>query len=126
MQDIKETVIVESSKLCGSTSRLQLHYADVICSVMNPSENSKTSNEHREPVSSTTHNEGSGRAAAMSYKIGGLNWTIPEGFKIEDYTLFWIGSDNAAFANVVLTFNGCEIGTDFDFLKLHFQSFWII
>jgi len=29
---------------------------------------------------------------------------------MEDYSLFWIGHDNSAFANVVLTFNVCEIG----------------
>lgn len=28
---------------------------------------------------------------------------------MEDYLLFWIGADNPAFANVVLTFNNCEI-----------------
>ncbi|CAH8269180.1 unnamed protein product [Arabidopsis lyrata] len=45
----------------------------------------------------------------MSYRLGGLTWDLPEGSKIEDYLLFWIGSDSSAFANVVLTFNGCDI-----------------
>ncbi|KAG7566427.1 Diphthamide synthesis DPH1/DPH2 [Arabidopsis suecica] len=44
-----------------------------------------------------------------SYRLGGLTWDLPEGSKIEDYLLFWIGSDSSAFANVVLTFNGCDI-----------------
>ncbi|KAI4373990.1 hypothetical protein MLD38_012041 [Melastoma candidum] len=43
------------------------------------------------------------------YIIGGLVWTLPEGQKMEDYLLYWIGSSNAAFQNVVLTFNGCDI-----------------
>nr|TKW11614.1 hypothetical protein SEVIR_6G243500v2 [Setaria viridis] len=29
--------------------------------------------------------------------------------KMEDYLIFWIGQDNSAFANIVLTFNKCEI-----------------
>ncbi|KAJ4848658.1 hypothetical protein Tsubulata_037819 [Turnera subulata] len=41
--------------------------------------------------------------------IGGLTWDLPSGQEVEDYLLFWIGSDNSAFENVVLTFNGCKI-----------------
>lgn len=102
--------VVESSKLCGSTSRLDIHYANVICSIMNPTRKSETSDEHLESVSIPTSDECSGNTTGKSYKIGGLSWSVPEGSRIEDYTLFWIGSDNSAFANVVLTFNGCEIG----------------
>lgn len=101
---------VESSKLCGSTSRLDIHYADVICSIMNPAGKSETSDEHLESISILNSDGCSGKTTGMSYKIGGLGWCIPEGSRIEDYTIFWIGSDNSAFANVVLTFNGCEIG----------------
>ncbi|KAI4368298.1 hypothetical protein MLD38_016872 [Melastoma candidum] len=43
------------------------------------------------------------------YRIGGLVWTLPKGQKMEGYLLYWIGSSNAAFQNVVLTFNGCDI-----------------
>ncbi|KAH9783253.1 2-(3-amino-3-carboxypropyl)histidine synthase subunit 2 [Citrus sinensis] len=43
------------------------------------------------------------------HTIGGLVWNIPDRKKMEEHLLFWIGSDNSAFANVVLTFNGCEI-----------------
>ncbi|KAL0328253.1 UNVERIFIED_CONTAM: 2-(3-amino-3-carboxypropyl)histidine synthase subunit [Sesamum calycinum] len=46
---------------------------------------------------------------SQHYKVGGLSWTLPQGRKMEDYLLFWIGLENPAFANVVLTFNSCEI-----------------
>ncbi|KAA8544773.1 hypothetical protein F0562_019523 [Nyssa sinensis] len=109
VQDIKEALVVESSRLSGSTSELELHYADVMCSVMNPSENFKNSTWNMESVGSLTGSEDCGEANCTKYSIGGLTWSISEGHKIEDCLLFWIGSDNSAFANVVLTFNGCEI-----------------
>ncbi|KAK3035500.1 hypothetical protein RJ639_033959 [Escallonia herrerae] len=102
IDDIKESAVAESINLCGSTSQLQLHYADVMCSVVNPSEG------HLRVGSCA---DGCGNAADTRYSIGGLTWSVPGGQKIEDYSLFWIGSDNPAFSNVVLTFNGCEIGT---------------
>uniref|UniRef100_A0A7N0VLP5 2-(3-amino-3-carboxypropyl)histidine synthase subunit 2 n=1 Tax=Kalanchoe fedtschenkoi TaxID=63787 RepID=A0A7N0VLP5_KALFE len=43
------------------------------------------------------------------YCIGGLVWNIPQGHTVDDYLLFWIGSDGPAFTNVVMTFNGCQI-----------------
>lgn len=116
LQDIKEASLVESANLCGPTSRLEFNFADVMCSVINPSENSKTSDGNEGLVSSSTANEGCEKAAGARYKIGGLTWNIPDDCKIDDYALFWIGSDGSAFANVVLTFNGCEIGTNFHFL----------
>ncbi|GJV70508.1 2-(3-amino-3-carboxypropyl)histidine synthase subunit 2, partial [Tanacetum coccineum] len=48
-------------------------------------------------------------AVKRKYRIGGLVWNLEEGQSMEDYSLFWIGPDNSAFANVVLTFNGCDI-----------------
>ncbi|CAM8920502.1 unnamed protein product [Rhodiola kirilowii] len=42
------------------------------------------------------------------YSLGGLVWTLPRGQTMEDYLLFWIGSDSPAFANAVMTFNGCQ------------------
>lgn len=110
--------VVESSKLCAPTCRLNIHYADVICSIINPTRKSETCDEHLESISMPTSDECSGNTTAQSYKIGGLSWSVPEGSRLEDYTLFWIGSDNSAFANVVLTFNGCEIG-NYYILFLH-------
>ncbi|KAG4972634.1 hypothetical protein JHK84_038710 [Glycine max] len=48
-------------------------------------------------------------ASGTVYSIGGLAWKLPEGQSMDDYLLFWIGHDDSAFANVVLTFNACEI-----------------
>ncbi|KAL8104357.1 hypothetical protein AgCh_028532 [Apium graveolens] len=109
MQEIRKMTVVESSKLCESTCSLNINYADVLCSIINPTRKSETCDEHLESTSMPTSHERSGDTTAQSYKIGGLSWSVPEGSRIEDYTLFWIGSDNSAFANVVLTFNGCEI-----------------
>ncbi|KAK4385994.1 2-(3-amino-3-carboxypropyl)histidine synthase subunit [Sesamum angolense] len=54
-------------------------------------------------------NECLAEETSQHYKVGGLSWTLPQGRKMEDYLLFWIGLENPAFANVVLTFNSCEI-----------------
>ncbi|XP_059655042.1 uncharacterized protein LOC132302174 isoform X2 [Cornus florida] len=109
IKDIKEALIAKSSSSNASASRFELHCADVICSVMSPSENLKTSNGHDGLVGNLTANEDCGEAACAKYSIGGLTWNLPERHKIEDCLLYWIGYDNLAFANVVLTFNGCEI-----------------
>lgn len=109
--DIKVAVSdFEFSRSNGSTSRLDLHFGDVTCSVMDPSENSKTSNGNIELDDGFTANQGSGHQIGTRYSIGGLSWVLPEGHYIQEYLLYWVGADNAAFANVVLTFNACEIG----------------
>ncbi|XAR60132.1 hypothetical protein NMG60_11033384 [Bertholletia excelsa] len=109
IQDIKEEFI-ESSRSHGSTSQLEISFADSMCSIMSPSENFKTSNGHLESNGRLTANQGSGKAEkGKIYSIGGLSWSLPERYRIEDCLLYWVGADNAAFANVVLTFNGCEI-----------------
>lgn len=111
MHYIKEAIAIELSRLYGSESQLEAHCADVMSSVMNPSEGFKTSNGHQGPVDGCASNEGcgTGMSADARYSAGGLVWNLPEGCRVEDYLLFWIGSDNSAFANVVLTFNGCDI-----------------
>lgn len=100
------------------TSRLELYCADAACSIMDPSEIIKTSCSHLGLVGN--HNEGSTNAVGARYSIGGLTWSLPEGRRIEDYLLCWIGAYNSAFTNVVLTFNGCEIGTNLLFIYLLF------
>lgn len=82
-----------------------------MCSVMNPSKDRKLSNELPGPAGSLTDDTSFGTTSSVTYSIGGLVWKLPEGRKMEDYLLFWIGSNNSAFANIVLTYNGCEIGT---------------
>ncbi|CAL5348065.1 unnamed protein product [Camellia sinensis] len=109
IQDIKEAFTIESSRPHGSTSKLELYHADVMCSVMDPSENVKTSSGHLGLDGSLATDQGSGNTICTLHSIGGLSWSIPEGCRIEGCLLCWVGADNAAFANVVLTFNGCEI-----------------
>ncbi|KAK2641962.1 hypothetical protein Ddye_023725 [Dipteronia dyeriana] len=98
--------LTEASTSYVSGSKLEINFASVICSVINPAEDHKSI--HGSADGSTT-DESFGKEAGTRCAIGGLNWNIPEGHKMEDYLLFWIGSDNSAFANVVFTFNGCEI-----------------
>ncbi|XP_058094195.1 uncharacterized protein LOC131240140 [Magnolia sinica] len=126
VQSIKEAMAVESSRLCRSN--VSLHYADVMCIFMNPAEDNKTHNGHmgssngfyangealrhvdnNKTLESDPCKRMNSTTAGMSYSIGGLTWNLPHGHKMEDYLLLWIGSDNSAFANVVLTFNSCEI-----------------
>ncbi|KAF7131843.1 hypothetical protein RHSIM_Rhsim09G0010700 [Rhododendron simsii] len=109
IHDIKAALDIESSRSQGSTSRLELYFADVICSVMTPSENSKPSNGNVGLDDGLSANQGSGNAIDTRYSIGGLSWILAEGHTIQEYLLYWVGADNAAFANAVLTFNGCEI-----------------
>ncbi|XP_057957989.1 uncharacterized protein LOC131150926 isoform X2 [Malania oleifera] len=109
IQHIKEASIVKSSRLSGSTSKLEPRFADVRCSIMNPPKDHSTSNGQLRLDDSLIANEDCDVTTGTRYSIGGLIWNLPEGHKMDDYLLFWIGSDNSAFANVVLTFNGCEI-----------------
>jgi diphthamide biosynthesis protein 2 len=86
----------------------QLSVANVLCSFISPSKDPRESMEHPRPYSESDSSDS--LSSSRSYRLGGLTWDLPEGSKIEDYLLFWIGSDSSAFANVVLTFNGCDIG----------------
>lgn len=102
---IREAV-KETSSSYSSGTKLEINFADVISLVINPCEDPVSVDE---PAGGCTADE-TGKLAGTRYAIGGLTWNIPEGHKMEDYLLFWIGSDNSAFANVVWTFNSCEIG----------------
>lgn len=104
--------LVEASKLSESKSKLEVRFADIGCSVMNASDDHRNSTRLVEPAGVCTDDNVFGMAPANKYKIGGLIWTLPDGHRMEDYLLFWIGSDNPEFANVVLTFNGCDIGIE--------------
>lgn len=91
--------------LSKTESEAKFSVASVICSFISPSKDPRESMEHPGPTGDIDS-----KASSRNYRLGGLTWDLPEGSKIEDYLLFWIGSDNSAFANVVLTFNGCDIG----------------
>uniref|UniRef100_A0A1J3FLG1 2-(3-amino-3-carboxypropyl)histidine synthase subunit 2 n=1 Tax=Noccaea caerulescens TaxID=107243 RepID=A0A1J3FLG1_NOCCA len=90
--------------LSKTESQAKFSVANVICSFISPSKDPRESMEHPGPSG-----ESGSKASSRSYRLGGLTWDLAEGNKIEDYLLFWIGSDNSAFANVVLTFNGCDL-----------------
>ncbi|KAF3789919.1 Diphthamide biosynthesis protein 2 [Nymphaea thermarum] len=74
---------------------IRLHYADILFSVFDPTQGSCRQTD------CTAH--------GRRYCLGGLIWEVPEGCKLEDCVLLWVGSDDAAFSNVVLTFDACEI-----------------
>ncbi|KAL1201567.1 hypothetical protein V5N11_013680 [Cardamine amara subsp. amara] len=92
---------MEALGLSKTESQVEFSVANVLCSFISPSKEPRESMEHPGPSGKSVSNG--------SYILGGLTWDLPEGNKIDDYLLFWIGSDNSAFANVVLTFNGCDI-----------------
>ncbi|KAK4476687.1 hypothetical protein RD792_015847 [Penstemon davidsonii] len=106
--EIKEIFACNITKICESTSMPEPLYADVSGSVMSPAEASTAANQLG-LVDSHVVIESLAEGTSKNYKIGGLSWRLPKGHKVEDYLLFWIGLDNPAFVNVVLTFNSCEI-----------------
>ncbi|KAJ6699187.1 2-(3-AMINO-3-CARBOXYPROPYL)HISTIDINE SYNTHASE SUBUNIT 2 [Salix purpurea] len=121
--NIREELVAEASTLSGSKAKTVFHFAEVMCPLINPPDCHKDSGGLLRSVGDGKVSDEPGVAARSRHSIGGLSWELPSGQKMEDYLLLWIGSDNSAFANVVLTFNGCEIvrydangnclGTDF-------------
>ncbi|KAK1271960.1 hypothetical protein QJS04_geneDACA014193 [Acorus gramineus] len=119
MQDLKDKLMLRSSHSCDSNSAV--HYAYIPCSSMEPSENvdfdrrpTDSHNSATDDVTSNGNSESDHRQMIQAtvnykYRLGGLTWNLANGQKMEDYLLFYIGSDNSAFANVVLTFNSCEL-----------------
>ncbi|XP_047162301.1 2-(3-amino-3-carboxypropyl)histidine synthase subunit 2 isoform X1 [Vigna umbellata] len=102
MQQIKEALL-ESSMSCRIDPKPEVHFADVPSSVMFPSKDIKKIKGLQELACGCNGESGT------TYSIGGLTWKLPQGQSMDDYLLFWIGLDDSAFANVVLTFNTCEI-----------------
>lgn len=100
---------MEELGLSKNESQSKFSVADVLCSFISPTKDPRESMEHPGPSGKSDSND-SLSSSSGNYRLGGLIWDLPEGNKIEDYLLFWIGSDNSAFANVVLTFNGCDVG----------------
>lgn len=106
IQHIRDEVV----EACICSSGLEIQFAETMGSDMNPSETHKISNGCMEPAGLFIDDKRFQTVAGNRFNIGGLVWELREGHKMEDYLLFWIGPDNSAFANAVLTFNGCEIG----------------
>jgi diphthamide biosynthesis protein 2 len=107
---IREELVAAASTLSGSKTKTVFHFAEVMCPLINPPDCHKDSGGLPRSVGDGEVSNELGVAACSRHTIGGLSWELPSGQKMEDYLLLWIGSDNSAFANVVLTFNGCEIG----------------
>ena len=120
MDDLKAVV----AKLYKSHSRsVEVQYADVLCSVMSPSSAAEV--EHGQSDGSTHSDDLSIQSdvatfvnnccnvegSTCKYSRGGLTWATSIDDNMEDYLLYWIGQDNSAFANIVLTFNKCDIGS---------------
>lgn len=93
-----------------SELKSEVHFADIPSSFMFPSKDIKNLNGLQEPADGLTNNGSCNETCGPSYSIGGLTWRLPEGKSMDDFSIFWIGLDNSAFANAVLTFNACEIG----------------
>lgn len=97
----------------SSNGNSNVHYAEVACSFIDPSENN---NSKYELSGSEDNIDGSKchyckrEGFSYKYRLGGLSWSTPADKNMEDYSIFWIGNDNSAFANIVLTFNNSEIG----------------
>lgn len=110
MDAIKEALVAEALRLSDSTSKFDICCADVMCSALDPCNAQMSSNRHVGILDSLPSGcETSDTKPNTSYSIGGLTWSLPYSRRMEDYLLFWIGYDNPAFANIVLTFNGCEL-----------------
>ncbi|EER90542.1 2-(3-amino-3-carboxypropyl)histidine synthase subunit 2 [Sorghum bicolor] len=122
LDDLRQA-FMESCK--SNSCNPEVQYAEVLCSVMSPS--SSTTEENTIPQSSGTscnrditrnsdvatfldnHYGMKCSSSTQKYSLGGITWDISVDEKMEDYLIFWIGQDNSAFANIVLTFNKCEI-----------------
>ena len=114
MHDLKEALADEALKLSTSSSKLDISCASVLSSAVTPPKDQNTSIGHIEVANNLLDcHEASNANVHKSYNISGLTWSLPNDRRIEDYLVFWIGPDNSAFANIVLTFNTCEIGMDF-------------
>jgi diphthamide biosynthesis protein 2 len=109
IQQIRK-VLLESSTSCKSDLKSEFHFADVPSPYMFPSKDIKKLSGIQEEACGCGNNSSSDGPSGTIYNIGGLTWKLPEGQSMEDYSLIWIGQDNSAFANVVLTFNACDIG----------------
>ncbi|KAH7282684.1 hypothetical protein KP509_35G043700 [Ceratopteris richardii] len=44
-----------------------------------------------------------------SFSFGGISWTLPQGCKMEDVEIVWLGDEGPALTNIMLTFNASTI-----------------
>lgn len=114
MENLKGMFADSSNLRYGSST---VHFAEVSCSSIDSPVKEKTDKEQLESHSIIANGgdkiipEWNSHNKVGKYCLGGLTWSIAKDHKMEDFLLFWIGQDNSAFANIVLTFNTCEIGS---------------
>lgn len=108
--DLRETLEGASLKTYDSACKLNVVCADVTCSVMEPSGSFQIPTGcDVAKIDGLDGGRSAGSTMGTRYINAGLSWSLPREQKMEDYSIYWIGPDNSAFANVVLTYNGCEI-----------------
>ncbi|XP_006339197.1 diphthamide biosynthesis protein 2 [Solanum tuberosum] len=90
-------------------SELEVHYADIMSPIITPPETFNSMNEQPEQSDGQCANGCSIEENDAAYCVGGLTWSLPVGRRIEDYLIFYVGSDDPAFANILMTYNACEI-----------------
>ncbi|KAK4743992.1 hypothetical protein SAY87_010304 [Trapa incisa] len=120
-------VMLEATSSSVSNIKLNFQVADVTCYTMNPSVNYENSCAALESYVDSFQDDDASASTSNKYRIGGLTWNLPQQRKMGEYLLFWIGDNNSAFENVVLTFNGCEIGelgSNFTFLTFTCVLLW--
>ncbi|KAK9138762.1 hypothetical protein Sjap_009356 [Stephania japonica] len=109
---IKEAMEKELSSSLQSKSDLVFYFADVMCSVMNPSTVDDRPESSGCSIANGTSSDYKRTGSALDgnkFCIGGLMWDLPDGFKMEDCLIYWIGTENPAFTNILLTYNGSEV-----------------
>lgn len=102
---------------------LEVHSADIMSPIITPPETFSLMNEQPELSDGQCANGCSTEENNASYCIGGLTWSLPVGCRMEDYLIFYVGSDDPAFANILMTYNACEIGVGFTFLYVKLSLF---
>lgn len=89
--------------------KLEVRYADIMSPVITPSETFSSTNGRTELSDGQCANGFSTEENNVPYHTGGLTWSLPVGHRMEDYLLFYVGSDDSAFANILMTYNTCDI-----------------
>ncbi|CAN4109407.1 unnamed protein product [Withania somnifera] len=100
---------IKASVGAQSCSKLEVRYSDIMSPIITPSETFSSMNGKPELSDGQCANGCSTGEDNASFRVGGLTWSLPVGHKMEDYLLFYVGSDDSAFANILMSYNTCEI-----------------
>ncbi|KAF3643458.1 glycine-rich family protein [Capsicum annuum] len=100
---------IKASISTQSCFKLEVCFADIMSPVITPPGTLSSTNGQPELSDHQCANGCSTEKNNAPYCIGGLTWSLPVGHRMEDYLLFYVGSDDSAFANILMTYNACEI-----------------